>query len=200
MQRGVGFAFTNPSTFMKKSILLALIVSAFLASCKQVPTTKPAASLLPDSVSLVASYPLSDASRLNLYQGLRDEVSSTYVVLTDDNGNLDEAIAMGNKNFCRRDDGSLLFDTVQFVKGVDAYVLHTYDISSTYGSEFWYVLYPYYGESAQQGPWALARLPYDILRLDDLDGDGTTEVIGYTDKWRGDSTCYRFDQGLLMPF
>ncbi|MBR3634010.1 MAG: hypothetical protein IKN51_05700, partial [Bacteroidaceae bacterium] len=40
------------------------------------------------------------------------------------------------------------------------YVVRTYDRSSTYGAEVWYVVYPY-RSNEPDGPWSLLKLPTD---------------------------------------
>ena len=64
---------------------------------------------------------------------------------------------------CATIESKSLTDTVL----APAYVVRTFDRSSTYGAEVWYLLYPYRRDDPD-GPWNLVKLPTDRPSAEDI--------------------------------
>ncbi len=93
-----------------------------------------------------------DLSQLEMYYG--DE--------------LQELVGTANTAFCTDSTGRILLDTLCLgSRGDTQYVVRTYDRSSTYGAEVWYVVYPY-RTNEPDGPWNLVKLPTDRPTLEDV--------------------------------
>jgi hypothetical protein len=45
--------------------------------------------------------------------------------------------------------------------------------------------------------WTLFRIPFDILNIVDVNGDGYSEIIRYSDPRHFDSTVFAFRDGIL---
>ncbi len=74
---------------------------------------------------------------------------------------LQELVGTANTAFCTDSMGRIVLDTVHVGGSGDTqYVVRTYDRSSTYGAEVWYVVYPY-RSNEPDGPWSLLKLPTD---------------------------------------
>ena len=146
------------------------------------------------AVKIVKTIDLSEYSSLWLYQNVDCNYISVYLRAPD--GQVDEFMGISNANFCTNDMGEITLDTVCFHPQEPSYILKTYDISSTFGAEHWYVLTPYY-EGNPDSFWSLYRLPFDRLNARDVDGDGITEIICYNASQTSDSTVYSFHRGLL---
>ncbi len=83
-------------------------------------------------------------------------------------GELQELVGTTNTLFVTDDKGHIVLDTVSIgSSGDQQYVVCTYDRSSTYGVEVWYVVYPYRCNDPD-GPWNLVKLPTDRPTLDDI--------------------------------
>ena len=93
----------------------------------------------------------SNLSQLELYYG----------------GELQELAGTANTEYVRNDEGRVVVDTVTDAVMMPAYVVRTYDRSSTYGAEVWYVVYPYRPDDPD-GPWNLVKLPIDRPSIEDV--------------------------------
>ena len=94
----------------------------------------------------------SNLSQLELYYG----------------GELQELVGTANTLFVTDDEGHVVLDTMRIGSNGDTqYVVRTYDRSSTYGAEVWYVVYPY-RTNDPDGPWNLIKLPTDKPTLEDI--------------------------------
>ena len=83
-------------------------------------------------------------------------------------GELQELVGTTNTLFVTDDKGRIVLDTVSIGSSGDPqYVVCTYDRSSTYGAEVWYVVFPYRCNDPD-GPWNLVKLPTDRPTLDDI--------------------------------
>ncbi len=81
---------------------------------------------------------------------------------------LQELVGTANTAFCTDSMGRIVLDTVHVGGSGDTqYVVRTYDRSSTYGAEVWYVVYPY-RTNDPDGPWNLFKLPTDRPTLEDV--------------------------------
>jgi len=171
-------------------ILLAVVMGV---SCKQVQ--QPQTQVSCDALQEVKTIPLSEYSILHLY---RSSDSDNYVAisLNNDDGQVDEFMGVGNAEFCTTSSGDLTIDTVEFTPNNPSYIIRTYDKTSTFGAETWFVLSPYYDNNSD-GFWALYRLPFQMARLSDVDSDGVCEIINYLDPQHTDSAVYSFDKGIL---
>ena len=94
----------------------------------------------------------SNLSQLELYYG----------------GELQELVGTANTLFVTDDEGRIVLDTMRIGSNGDTqYVVRTYDRSSAYGAEVWYVVYPYRPHDPD-GPWNLIKLPTDKPTLEDI--------------------------------
>lgn len=84
-------------------------------------------------------------------------------------GELQELAGTANTLFTTDDNGRIVLDTVHLDGDSLAaqYIVRTYDRSSTYGAEVWYVVYPYRA-SEPDGPWSLVKLPTDRPTMEDV--------------------------------
>ena len=82
-------------------------------------------------------------------------------------GDLQELVGTANTEYVRDDAGHIVIDTLTDTDVVPAYVVRTYDRSSTYGAEVWYVLYPYRRDDPD-GPWNIAKVPTDRPSTEDV--------------------------------
>lgn len=176
-----------------KHIIYSVLILLLAVACKPGTATQPSSASSP--LQPVKSFQLSKYSTLQLY---RSSDTDNYVViaLLDDERKVNEVMGIGNSDFCTSPSGDILLDTVTFTSGLPACILRTYDISSTYGAETWYILSPYY-DFDPDSFWRIDRIPFDILSVRDINNDGLAEIISYPDPQRSDSTVYSFHQGLL---
>lgn|GEM_PF-2744855 len=82
-------------------------------------------------------------------------------------GDLQELVGTANTDYVRNDEDRIVLDTVTDTALAPAYVVRTFDRSSTYGAEVWYVLYPYRHDDPD-GPWNLVKLPTDRPSIGDI--------------------------------
>jgi hypothetical protein len=83
-------------------------------------------------------------------------------------GELQELVGTTNTLFVTDDKGRIVLDTVHLGDSLATqYIVPTYDRSSTYGAEVWYVVYPY-RHNEPDGPWNLVKLPTDRPTLEDV--------------------------------
>ena len=82
-------------------------------------------------------------------------------------GDLQELVGTANTDYVRSDNGQITLDTLTDTLLTPAYVVRTYDRSSTYGAEVWYVLYPYRRDDPD-GPWNIVKVPTDQPSMEDV--------------------------------
>lgn len=84
-------------------------------------------------------------------------------------GELQELAGTANTLFTTDDNGRIVLDTVHLDGDSLAaqYIVRTYDRSSTYGAEVWYVAYSYRA-SEPDGPWSLVKLPNDRPTMEEV--------------------------------
>lgn len=136
---------------MRKILLLGTILTLLMISCWQKHET-------PDIPKLhkVASFSLGENTELRL---LTDSNLSQVELYYGDE--LQELVGTANTLFVTDDEGRIVLDTIRIGSSSDPqYVVCTYDRSSTYGAEVWYVVYPY-RSNEPDGPWSLLKLPTD---------------------------------------
>lgn len=111
----------------------------------------------------VASFRLGETAELQLLSdGDRSQLELYY------GGELQELAGTANTEFCTDSMGRIAIDTVHLVDTLSVqYIVRTYDRSSTYGAEVWYVVYPYRTNDLD-GPWNLVKLPTDRPTLEDV--------------------------------
>ena len=121
-----------------------------MASCCNRQEAAPAA------MQQVAAFRLDENAELRL---LTDSNLSQVELYYGDE--LQELVGTANTLFVTDDEGRIVLDTIRIGSSSDPqYVVRTYDRSSTYGAEVWYVVYPY-RSNEPDGPWSLLKLPTD---------------------------------------
>lgn len=111
----------------------------------------------------VASFSLGENTELRL---LTDSTLSQVELYYG--GELQELAGTANTLFVTDDEGRIVLDTIRIGSSSDPqYVVRTYDRSSTYGAEVWYVVYPY-RSNEPDGPWSLLKLPTDRPTMEDI--------------------------------
>lgn len=133
---------------MTKKILLGLEVLMLVAACgdhqRHNDATQP---------EVVASFQLGAGAELRLLSdGNLSQLELYY------GGDLQELVGTANTDYVRSDNGQITLDTLTDTMLTPAYVVRTYDRSSTYGAEVWYVLYPYRRDDPD-GPWNIVKVP-----------------------------------------
>ena len=84
-------------------------------------------------------------------------------------GELQELVGTANTDYIRNEAGQIALDTVCLDGSASTlYIVRTYDRSSTYGAEVWYVLYPYRRDDPD-GPWNLVKVPDDKPTLQSVE-------------------------------
>lgn len=176
---------------MKHTIILASILLLFV-SCRH--DSQPQDQQAGNTLQLVKSFPLSRISTLQLY---RSADTDNYITLqlVDDDGKISEIMGMGNTDFASSPD-SIMLQPLLLADSLPAYALYTYDRTSTYGSTTCYLVHPYMKDFPDQF-WTLFRIPFDILNIADVNGDGYSEIIRYSDPRHSDSTVFAFRDGVL---
>ena len=142
-----------------------------------------------------AEFQLSEASTLHLYEG-----DGTVMVAITYGDEMQDFVGIGNSSLLHDSIGNIYLDTVQMA-GVENYIVYTADNSSTYGAERWFIVYPCYREMAPEGPWALYQIPFDLLEVDDVDGDGESEIVHMvrdTNHVLQADGFFRFADGMLL--
>lgn len=129
---------------MIKRFLYALTLSLMVAGCCRQPAAKA------PEMEQVASFRLGRSAELHLLgDGNLSQLELYYC------GELQELVGTANTDYVRDDDGGIALDTV--ADSAIAYVVRTFDRSSTYGAEVWYVVYPY-RTADPDGPWNIAKV------------------------------------------
>ena len=135
---------------MAKRILLGLALLMLVAACGGHQRRADAAQ-----PEVVASFLLGAGAELRLLSdGNLTQLELYY------GGDLQELVGTANTDYVRNDSGQITLDTITDTALAPAYVVRTFDRSSTYGAEVWYLLYPYRRDDPD-GPWNLAKLPTD---------------------------------------
>ena len=128
-----------------------------MASCCNRQEAAPAA------MQQVAAFRLGENAELRL---LTDSNLSQVELYYGDE--LQELVGTANTLFVTDDEGRIVLDTIRIGSSSDPqYVVRTYDRSSTYGAEVWYVVYPYRSNDPD-GPWNLVKLPTDRPTSEDI--------------------------------
>ena len=142
---------------MAKKILLGLAVLMLVAACgdhqRHNDATQP---------EVVASFQLGASAELRLLSdGNLSQLELYY------GGDLQELVGTANTDYVRSDNGQITLDTLTDTLLTPAYVIRTYDRSSTYGAEVWYVLSPYRRDDPD-GPWNIGKVPTDQPSMEDV--------------------------------
>ena len=82
-------------------------------------------------------------------------------------GDLQELVGTANTDYVRTGEGQIALDTITDTALAPAFVVRTYDRSSTYGAEVWYVLSPYRRDDPD-GPWNIGKVPTDKPSMEDV--------------------------------
>ncbi len=178
---------------MKRFFLLAL-AAIVVSGCSQDPRLESSvgkATPFTQPTTQVGEYTLSRLASLKLFED--SNICMLAMMYGDD---MQEFAGTGNTHFVRDTHGCIHLDTVLMGQHVTTYVVCTADNTSTYGAETWYIAYPYITDMPD-GPWCISQLPFDILEMKDIDGDGTTEIVSYADKYRQECSVYSFFKGVL---
>ncbi|MBO7100595.1 MAG: hypothetical protein J6V98_01075 [Bacteroidales bacterium] len=178
---------------MKKILYISLAV--MLAACSPAKKDTPQNDNPLGPMEELAEFPLTEASTLHLYEG-----EGTAMVAIKYGDEMQDFIGIGNSALVRDSAGAIYLDTVKMA-GVDCYIVYVADISSTYGAESWFVVYPCYREMAPEGPWALCQLPFDLTEISDIDGDGEMEIVQMvrdTNHVLQPAGTFRFVDGVLL--
>ena len=130
----------------KLSFVLALLTLTAACGNRQPQTNSP-------QPEVVASFPLGSATELRLLSdGNLSQLELYY------GGDLQELVGTANTDYVRNDNGQIVLDTLTDTVLEPAYVVRTFDRSSTYGAEVWYLLSPYRRDDPD-GPWNIVKVP-----------------------------------------
>ena len=136
-----------------------LAIALLTVSCRQVDS---ATAVTDDTMHCEASFQLGSGAELCLLSdGNLSQLELYY------GGDLQELVGTANTEYVRDDAGHIVIDTLTDTDVVPSYVVRTYDRSSTYGAEVWYVLYPYRRDDPD-GPWNIAKVPTDRPSTEDV--------------------------------
>jgi hypothetical protein len=133
---------------MAKKLLSVLALLTLTAACgnRQSQPVSP-------QPEVVASFPLGSATELRLLSdGNLSQLELYY------GGDLQELVGTANTDYVRNDNGQIVLDTLADTALAPAYVVRTFDRSSTYGAEVWYLLSPYRRDDPD-GPWNIVKVP-----------------------------------------
>ncbi|MBP3740331.1 MAG: hypothetical protein J6I41_04375 [Bacteroidales bacterium] len=133
---------------MAKITLLGLALLMLVAACGGHQRRADAAQ-----PEVVASFLLGAGAELRLLSdGNLSQLELYY------GGDLQELVGTANTDYVRSDSGQITLDTITDTALAPAYVVRTYDRSSTYGAEVWYLLSPYRRDDPD-GPWNIVKVP-----------------------------------------
>lgn len=170
---------------MKKLFLLPLLL--LIVACHQRRPDSQAPSM-----QQVASFKLGESAELHL---LTDSNLSQLELFYG--GELQELAGTANTLFVADDEGRIALDTVHLDGGSSTqYIIRSYDRSSSYGAEVWYIVYPLDPKMEGDGPWSIARVPWDLPGLLD-DGHGTSLVMYQNPQQRDLYYVYAFESGIF---
>lgn len=111
----------------------------------------------------VASFRLGDNTELRLVSDSNLSQVELYF-----GGELQELVGTANTLFVTDEEEHIVLDAVHLGDTFPMqYIVRTYDRSSTYGAEVWYVVYPYRADDPD-GPWNVLKLPTDRPTLEDV--------------------------------
>ena len=129
-----------------------------MASCCNRQEAAPAA------MQQVAAFQLGENAELRLLTDSNLSQVELYY-----GGELQELAGTANTLFTTDDNGRIELDTVHLAGDslTTEYIVRSYDRSSTYGAEVWYVVYPY-RSNEPDGPWSLVKLPTDRPTMEDI--------------------------------
>ena len=142
-----------------------------------------------------AEFQLSESAGLHLYEG-----DGTVMVAITYGDEMQDFVGIGNASLVRDSTGAIYLDTVTMA-GVVNYLVYTADLSSTYGAEKWFVVYPCYREMAPDCPWSLYQIPFDLTEIADVDADGESEIVHMvldTNHVLQPAGTFRFADGILL--
>lgn len=144
---------------MTARLTLMLAITLLTVSCRQVDS---ATAVTDDTMHCEASFQLGSGAELRLLSdGNLSQLELYY------GGDLQELVGTANTDYVRSDNGQITLDTLTDTMLAPAYVVRTYDRSSTYGAEVWYVLYPYRRDDPD-GSWNIAKVPTDRPSTEDV--------------------------------
>ncbi len=110
----------------------------------------------------------------------------TVTLLTD--GQISEAYTLAN---AMTDDASII-QVKLCADCQNAYYIPAFDRTSTYGATTGIVVW-------KDSWWRLSVLPFSTAQIEDIDGDGISEIVDYErGGGQGAKTIYSFDYGLLV--
>lgn len=133
---------------MAKRILLGVALLMLVATCGG--HQRRAGAARPE---VVASFQLGTGAELRLLSdGNLSQLELYY------GGDLQELVGTANTDYVRSDSGQITLDTITDTALAPAYVVRTFDRSSTYGAEVWYLLSPYRRDDPD-GPWNIVKVP-----------------------------------------
>ena len=141
---------------MAKKLSFVLALLGLTAACGNQTQTNTT------PLEVAASFPLGSATELRLLSdGNLSQLELYY------GGDLQELVGTANTDYLRNNEGHIVLDTLTDTALAPAYVVRTFDRSSTYGAEVWYLLYPYRRDDPD-GPWNLVKLPTDRPSAEDI--------------------------------
>lgn len=141
----------------------------------------------------VASFRLGQSAEMRL--STDSNISQVEVLYGDE---LQEFVGTANTLFVVDDAGHIVLDTVHLEGGLTPqYIVRTYDRSSTYGAEVWYIVYPLMPRMEGDGPWCVAKVPWDLPGLVDIDSNGNPYLVYYDGSSRENYTVYAFECGIF---
>lgn len=145
---------------MTARLTLMLAIVLLTVSCRQVDS---ATAVTDDTMHCEASFQLGSGAELRLLSdGNLSQLELYY------GGDLQELVGTANTEYVRDDAGHIVIDTLTDTDVVPSYVVRTYDRSSTYGAEVWYVLYPYRRDDPD-GPWNIVKVPEEKPTLQSVE-------------------------------
>ena len=141
-----------------KKILIPMLLALLAAGCRQSEGRGNA------TLQCMASYQLGALAELRLMTD--GDLSQLEMYYGEE---LQELVGTANTAFCTDSMGRIALDTVHLDDTLSTqYIVRTYDRSSTYGAEVWYVVYPYRADDPD-GPWNLVKLPTDRPTIEDVE-------------------------------
>ena len=144
---------------MTARLILMLAIVLLTVSCRQVDS---ATAVTDDTMHCEASFQLGAGAELRLLSdGNLSQLELYY------GGDLQELVGTANTDYVRNDNGQIVPDTLADSTLAPAYVVRTFDRSSTYGAEVWYLVHPY-RTGDPDGPWCLLKVPGDTPTLQDI--------------------------------
>ena len=126
-----------------------LTITLLAVGCRHVDS----AAVTDDTMHCKATFQLGSGTELRLISnGNLSQLELYY------GGDLQELVGTANTDYVRNGTSQIVLDTLTDTALAPAYVVRTFDRSSTYGAEVWYVLYPY-RRGDPDGPWNIVKVP-----------------------------------------